>query len=125
MRRNRVERIRTILFPLGVGLVSSFLTRGAMGMFSELEKPPLAPPAWLFPAVWTVLYTLMGISADRIKMLGKDSEEIERVLKIYYYQLAVNFLWPTFFFSFRCYLFSFFLAASVMDSGGMDDTGIC
>lgn len=108
MKQNRAERIRTILFPLGVGLVSSLLTRGAMGRFAELEKPPLTPPAWLFPVVWTVFYTLMGLSANRIKMSGKDSEEVLGVLKIYYYQLAVNFLWPTFFFNFGWYLFSFF-----------------
>lgn len=102
------EKIITILFPVGVGFLSSFFTRGGMEKFSVLEMPPFAPPAWLFPIVWTILYTLMGISAYYIKSSGSDSNKIEKALKIYYYQLAINFLWPTLFFNFGKYLFSFF-----------------
>ena len=29
----------------------------------ELNRPPLSPPGWLFPIVWTILYILMGVSS--------------------------------------------------------------
>lgn len=108
MKENKVEKIKTILFPIGVGLLSSFLTRSGMEKISKITMPPYAPPAWLFPIVWTILYLLMGVSAYYIKSSGSDSNKIAKALKIYYYQLAVNFLWPTLFFNFNKYLFSFF-----------------
>ncbi len=96
-----------IAIPLGVGLVSALLTSGGMETFEQLDKPPLAPPAWLFPVVWTILYALMGVSSYLVLTSGAEKEEIEYALKIYAYQLLVNFLWPTFFFNFGWYLFAF------------------
>ena len=98
--------LKWIGIPLLVGGVSALVSRGAMGGFGMLEKPPLSPPAWVFPVVWTLLYTLMGISSYLI--LRSDAPEAQKreALMLYGYQLAVNFLWPTFFFNFRWYFFS-------------------
>ena len=50
------------------GLLSGLLSRGGMENFSQtVAQPPLSPPGWLFPVVWTILYGLMGISAARIR----------------------------------------------------------
>ena len=98
----------SILIPLGVGLLSSVITRGAMSQFDMLNQPSLSPPAWLFPVVWTILYILMGVSAYVIKTSKGTMEEIQEAMKNYRLQLLVNFLWPTFFFNFGWYLFSFF-----------------
>ena len=46
-----------IVLPLVVGLVASALTGNTMMEFGRLKQPPLAPPAWLFPVAWTILYT--------------------------------------------------------------------
>ena len=99
--------IKSVALPLVVGLVASLLTRQSMQVFSALNKPPLSPPAILFPIVWTVLYTLMGMSFYLIITSGGSEEEIQKATRIYYLQLAVNFLWPTFFFNLQWYLFSF------------------
>lgn len=93
-----------ILLPLGVGLLSSVFTSNGMEMFATYDKPPFSPPGWLFAPVWTILYTLMGISSWII--YNSDSENKEQALSIYIYQLVVNFLWPVFFFSFQWYFFS-------------------
>ena len=77
-------------------------------MFETIVKPPLSPPNWLFPVVWTILYILMGISSYLILTSGAEQEKIEKAISIYGYQLVVNFLWPTFFFNLQWYLFSFF-----------------
>ena len=99
----------SILIPLAVGLISGLLTMGGMKIFATLNKPPLSPPAWLFPVVWSILYTLMGISSYLVytsKEVG-DKESKSRALTTYRYQLLVNFLWPVFFFNFQWYFFSF------------------
>lgn len=107
MEINKKKLAAYIALPLIVGGLSSILTRNGMEMFGILEKPPLSPPAWLFPAVWTILYVLMGLSAYIIEVTGKCEEQVSDTLKIYYYQLIVNFLWPIFFFGFEWYIFSF------------------
>lgn len=53
--------VLALAIPLAVGGLSALLTRQGMAVFHALEKPPLAPPGWLFPAVWTILFLLMGL----------------------------------------------------------------
>lgn len=108
MKIDKSLLIRSIALPLLVGVVAGLLSRGAMMDFEALNQPPLSPPAWLFPVVWTILYTLMGISAYLIKTSDANPEEKSDALTLYHYQLIVNFLWPIFFFNFGWYLFAFF-----------------
>lgn len=76
-----------------------------MRVFDDLQKPPLSPPGWLFPIVWTLLYVMMGLASYLI-VVSKDARRF-RALSLYGYQLTANFLWPIFFFDFGWYLFSF------------------
>ena len=78
-----------------------------MGVFDAVSKPPLSPPAILFPIVWTVLYTVMGIGYYLVITSESSADDIAKAARAYGLQLAVNFLWPTFFFNFQWYLFSF------------------
>ena len=55
-----------ILIALLVGGLAGLITRGSFRVYGEVIKPPLAPPPIVFPIVWAILYTLMGISAARI-----------------------------------------------------------
>ena len=109
MKKNWKILIVCILIPLAVGSIAGLLTMGGMEKFATLNKPPLSPPAWLFPVAWTILYTLMGISSYLIYTSEepKDSNLKSQALSTYGYQLLVNFLWPVFFFNFQWYLFSF------------------
>lgn len=104
--KNKKALIVSILIPLGVGGLSALLTTGNMDIYEKLEQPPLAPPSWLFPVVWTILYTLMGISSYLV--WKSDSLLRKSSLKIYAAQLAVNFCWTIIFFNLKAYLFAFF-----------------
>ena len=95
----------SLAVTLGVGALSGWLTRGSMQVYQEFQKPPLSPPAILFPIVWTVLYILMAISAYLI--YESDPGCRRPALIVFGVQLAVNFLWPIFFFNLRAYLFAF------------------
>ena len=94
-----------IAIPLAVGGVSALISRGAMESFGELRMPPLAPPAWLFPVVWTILYILMGIASCLVRTSDKPNQ---KALRVYALQLAVNFFWPILFFNLELYLAAFF-----------------
>lgn len=97
-----------LLIPLAVGALSAWLSGGGMQVFSELNKPPLSPPGWLFPVVWTVLYLLMGFASWLVLTSGESKVQIKNALQIYAVQLAVNFFWSIIFFSLQRYLFAFF-----------------
>ena len=75
--------------------------------FAELNQPPLSPPGWLFPIVWTVLYTLMGLASYLAITSSGLPENKRHSIVLYATQLAVNFLWPIFFFGLSAYLFAF------------------
>ena len=94
-----------IAIPLAVGLVSGWLTRDSMQTFSEMNQPPLSPPGWLFPIVWTILYILMGIASYLV--VRKGAENAEKAIMLYIAQLAFNFCWSLIFFNLEWYLFAF------------------
>lgn len=94
--------ILNIAVPLAVGLVSGLLTMGAMEDFSALNQPPLSPPGWLFPVVWTILYVLMGVSSWRIANRDRQAT----ALTVYYVSLVFNFFWSIFFFVCQMWLFA-------------------
>ena len=96
--------ITAIAIPLAVGSLSALLTQGSMQTFSSLRQPPLSPPGFLFPVVWTVLYVLMGIASY---LAAAAPGQNETALRLYGLQLVFNFFWSIFFFNFGWYLFSF------------------
>lgn len=107
MKRKPWQLIVCIAVPLAVGGASAWLTRGSMGKFAALTQPPLSPPGWLFPVVWTILFVLMGVASYLVLASGKPRETVNRALAVYGTQLVVNFFWSVFFFDLTLYLFSF------------------
>ena len=95
----------SILISLGTGTLAGLLTSGSMEKYQTLYHPPLAPPGWVFPVVWTILYFLMGVAAYRVYVSGND--DTKQALLIYGAQLLVNALWPLLFFKLDAYFFSF------------------
>lgn len=95
----------SIAISLGTGIVSSILTGRAMREYQNLYQPPLAPPGWLFPVVWTILYILMGVAAYLVWETGDT--EVRNALTLYLVQLLLNALWPIFFFRFHAYFLAF------------------
>lgn len=95
-----------ILLSLGVGALAGLLTSDATQIYNEtIVKPRLSPPAVLFPIVWTILYTLMGISAARV-WSQPDTPERKKGLNIFIVQLIVNFFWSLIFFNAQAFGFA-------------------
>ena len=105
-----VVNLKRLLIALAVPLAVGGLSAFASGSFSEqyavVNKPPLSPPGWVFPVVWTLLYLAMGYASYLVMTVGgRDAKD---ALTVYYIQLALNFLWPILFFRFRLYTFAIF-----------------
>lgn len=106
-KRKLKTYIISILIAEIVGGVAELFTSMGMDEYKLVEKPPLTPPAILFPIVWTILYALMGIGAARIWM-SPPTKERNHGLIIYAVQLFFNFFWSILFFNLQAYGFAFF-----------------
>ena len=97
-----------ILVCNAVGLLASSVTLPAItGWYEELQKPPFNPPNWLFGPVWTLLYTLMGISAGAIWDAKVPSQLKKHALAVFGIQLMLNGIWSFLFFGFQNPLLAF------------------
>lgn len=94
--------ILNIAISLGIGGLSAFFTMNSMDIYQNINRPKLAPPGYIFPIVWTILYVLMGISSYLIHRSNHKNKET--ALIIYYFQLLINFSWPIFFFNYQNFL---------------------
>ena len=94
-----------LFIPLFIGGLAGGLTVAGSGLYQNIALPDFAPPGWVFPAVWTALYTLMGLSSyfAYTSLTGKS-----RLWKVLYaITLALNFIWPFLFFKWRVFMLSF------------------
>ena len=82
-------------------LISMIFTKGTMDFYKEIIKPDIAPPAILFPIVWTVLYTIIAITLYRFI----DDKGVRNLILV---NLFININWPILFFRFKLILFSIF-----------------
>ena len=99
-----LKRIIYSLIPIVGGVLVGLIISGYMN-YGDIIKPPLSPPSYIFPIVWTILYILMGISYF---IATKDKENDKELNQIYILHLLVNFFWPIIFFVLRMYFTTFF-----------------
>lgn len=90
-----------IFLPIILGSIVGFIINGFID-YTELVKPPFAPPKILFPIAWSIIYLLMGIAYYLYRKEYNDGKTI----KLYYIQLIVNLLWSVIFFVFKWRLLS-------------------
>lgn len=95
---------RKLLFclalPLLVGGASALLTFGQMDVYKRLTLPALAPPGWIFPIIWTILYLLMGYGLYLALQEPGRGNKLPAIL-LFTAQLILNFFWPLVFFNLR------------------------
>ncbi|MBR2629776.1 MAG: tryptophan-rich sensory protein [Alistipes sp.] len=102
--------MRTFLFYLipvlvcyAVGILGWYVQSDALlEWYPTIIKSPLTPPAFVFPIAWSIIYTLMGISLGSMLVRGDMS-----MLKLWIFQLLLNFLWSVLFFTLRGPLLGF------------------
>ena len=108
MKINWKKLLICLAIPIAAGGLSA-LVSGGMSAYKEFNQPPLSPPGWVFPVVWSILYLLMGYASYRVLVSGKDKTQIRTALIYYGVQLFLNFLWSPVFFGLRWFLTAFFL----------------
>lgn len=102
--RKKISIIDLLIYIVSAelaGAVSSLITGSFTDFYSRYEKPPLLPPAWIFPVVWAILYAAMGTAAYLVSSSDNESGDKRKSLALYWIQLAFNFSWSIIFFRFE------------------------
>lgn len=112
MLKKYLPYIISVAISLGMGGLSAYLTKDSMSIYSVINRPVLSPPSWLFPAVWTILFVLMGLAAAIIWC--SNGKEMDSALIFYGFQLVFNFIWPILFFNFKAFGLAFFWLSALL-----------
>lgn len=92
-----IQLVIAILIVQSAGVIGSFATFSAIPTwYAGLIKPAFSPPSWVFGPVWTVLYTLIGISLFLVWQ--EKGKEKKAALSIFFVHLFLNALWSILFF---------------------------
>ena len=87
------------------GLGAMFVTDDSLtNWYSQLQKPNIAPPNWVFGPIWTILYLLMGISVFLVWNKGLEYPKVKLAIGLFLIQLTLNALWTPIFFGFHLIL---------------------
>ena len=96
--KNAIRLTVCIVLPLFVGGLSSYLiSSNIITWYVTLNKPSFNPPNYIFGPVWTILYTLMGISLCIVLKEAKEADKF-KLVSIFIVQLILNFFWSIIFF---------------------------
>jgi len=97
----------SILLPVALGTAVGFSVqpKETQKTYLALKQPPYRPPGWVFGPAWTVLYVLMGYSANRAWTTGHSpsASMTQRALTLqgatlYTISLGLNLAWMPLFF---------------------------
>ena len=108
MKTDWKKLLINLAIPLGAGGLAALLS-GGMDTYAALNQPPLSPPGWIFPIVWSILYLMMGYASYRIATSDAPADQRKNALTFYGIQLFFNFLWPIVFFRLQWYWAAFIL----------------
>jgi tryptophan-rich sensory protein len=85
-----------LVLCVGGGAAIGLAFAGRTATYGQFNLPSWALPAWLFGPVWTLLYTLMAVSAWLV--WRRASPHRRGALTAFGTQLVLNFAWtPAFF----------------------------
>ncbi len=96
-RKQILGLIGWLLVTFAAAAVGGVASSGAGEFYRQLDRPPWAPPAWLFGPVWSVLYLLIGLAAWLV-WRGRGFAGARWALVLFLVQLAANALWTWLFF---------------------------
>ena len=91
------QKLLYILTPLIGGSIVGLIINKSID-YNYLVNPPLSPPSYLFPIVWSILYLLIGTS---YYIYRKNNNDNHLTIKLYYIQLILNYLWSIIFFTLK------------------------
>lgn len=81
--------------------------------FMALSRPDIVPPGWVFGAVWTTLYILLGLSLAMI-LFARGAPGRPAALGLFAAQLVLNLIWSPLFFAAHQVTLAFYLILIIL-----------
>lgn len=104
-----------IAIPITIGILSAALTKDNMEVYRTLITPPLAPPSWLFPIAWGILFVLMGVSSGMIYTHRyRNIDDTKKGIGWYAASLVLNFSWSIVFFNLQATFFALLILIALL-----------
>jgi len=99
MRHSVIACIFLVLLPfVGAPIAAYFTTRPENEKwYDKLTQPKWAPPKWLYPVAWTIIYGCIGVAS----YIVWEHEAGAGAWVIYALQLLLNWPWPAIFFGLK------------------------
>ena len=90
----------TIPLIVGIGILMGYLSNSGFSndWYARLDKPAFQPPGWAFGAVWTTLYTMMGIALSILWRARNDKSAATPAMQLFTIQFILNLAWSFIFF---------------------------
>ena len=89
-----------------IGAIGAIWTSSDSSWYKGINKPSFNPPSWIFGPVWTLLFTLMGVSLYLV--WTSSNSNIKLIALIFFViQFFFNVAWSYFFFGLGNPLYSF------------------
>jgi tryptophan-rich sensory protein len=114
MKNIKIKNILLLSQPMAVGALSSFITRlisrestaNSASFNYIMSRSIIRVPSYIFPIVWTILYSLMGIA---IYLVAKKESSIYRskAFMVNQLQLFFNFMWMILYFGLEMHTLAF------------------
>lgn len=103
--KNKIDWLR-LIFSIALcqlaGVVGAFFTTPSIpSWYKNLIKPEFSPPNWVFGPVWTIIFTLMGISFYLVWRAGLKKKEVRTAVYLFLLHLLVNIFWSIAFFGLK------------------------
>lgn len=95
--------ISLLLFNFLGGYISSLVSGNQKLVYDSLQKPWFAPPAIVFPIVWSILYFLLAVA------MFLNYKNGGRNFVVYLLSMILNFSWPYIFFAQKLFGIGFFV----------------
>ncbi len=96
------DYVQAFALCLGGGWLTGWATNFLAPVNKRYWNPPkITPPDFIFPIVWTLLYSLMALALVLFwaaKYRAPSSRFYHQTHALFYVQLGLNFLWPWLFF---------------------------
>ena len=101
MKRDLLGLLGWLLVSAAVAAAGGLATASSVNdWYPGLAKPGWTPPDAVFGPVWTVLYTVMGLSAWLV-WLRRSQPGARAALRVYVAHLGLNLAWSVLFFGLR------------------------
>ncbi len=90
----------TVPATVFLGFLSGRMSNSGFGnrWFDALQKPSFFPPGWMFGAVWTILYILLGLVLAML-LHARGAKGRTLALGLFVVQMALNLIWSPLFFA--------------------------